>query len=112
MHRALSYSISGTFKLPTDKKSAEFSKTNWDDCTSRTVLGERPVKRASTFLKAINKLSEQQWSDIFNVALSFQVIGKQPKRSVKEEQQQPCSETDTDEDDELVDPRYHGLDVD
>ena len=76
------------------------------------MLGEQPVKCASTFLKAINKLLEQQWSDIFNVALLFQVIGKQPKCSVKEEQQQPCSETDTDEDDELVDPCYHGLDVD
>lgn len=75
------------------------------------MLGEWPVKRASTFLKAINKLSEQQWCDIFDVALSFQVIGKQPKCSVKEEQQQPYSETDTDEDDELVDPRYHGQNV-
>ncbi|KAH9162335.1 hypothetical protein EDB89DRAFT_2079814 [Lactarius sanguifluus] len=33
VHRALLYSVTGTLKLPTDKKSAEFSKTNWGDYT-------------------------------------------------------------------------------
>jgi hypothetical protein len=110
VHHALLYSISGTFQLPSDKKGAEFSRNNWDDYTFYTKATPaapntvHQVKRASTFLKAISGLQDQQWKDIFNVALSFQATGK-PRRSVKEDVQ-PVSETDSDEDDELVDPRY------
>jgi hypothetical protein len=52
------------------------------------------------FISTINGLKEQQWGDIFNVALSF-AAGKQTilKKDV------PPSETESD-DEVLVDPRY------
>ena len=67
------------------------------------ACGECMVKRASTYLKAIRDMPDKRWKNIYKVALSFQSAGK-PVRSVKEED--PVSETDTDEDDELVNPRY------
>ena len=99
--------------MPSDKKAAEFSKTNWDDymlsdnsrATPGATAGGRVIKRSSTFLKVISNLKEQQWANIFKVASSFQAIGKQ-NRALAKDMEPPCSETDTDEDDELVDPWY------
>jgi hypothetical protein len=108
IHHALLYSISGTFQLPSDKEGAEFSRNNWDDYTfyTKATLAVpstvHQVKHASTFLKAISGLQDKQWKDIFNVTLSFQATGKL-RRSVKEDVQ-AVSETDSDEDDKLVDP--------
>ena len=61
------------------------------------------VKRATIFISTINRLKEQQWGDIFDVALSF-AAGKQtvPKKEA------PLSETESD-DEVLVDPRYADL---
>lgn len=95
---------------PSDKKGAEFSRTNWGDYDLEMPHGTKvPVKRATTFLKKINSLKEEQWADIFKAALSFQAIGKQSKKAMEDEG--PQSETDTDEDDELVDPRYDEVPV-
>ncbi|KAF8256835.1 hypothetical protein EI94DRAFT_1710120 [Lactarius quietus] len=72
VHRALLYSVTGTLKLPTDKKSAEFSKTNRGDHTLITPCGEKIIKCASGFLNKISTLKDLQWDDIFNKALAFQ----------------------------------------
>ena len=109
MHRALLYSITGTFELPSDKKSAEFSKTNWGDYSLITPRGDKVVKRASVFLKTINSLKEEQWADIFKVALLFNATGKQ-RKSLKETEAELVSAEATESDgDELVDPRYDNI---
>ena len=100
------YSISGKFTTPPDKKGAEFSKTNWGNYELYMLHGSKVfVKCATTFLKKINSLKDEQWDDIFKAALSFQATGKQPK-TVKEDEGQ-LSETDTNEEDELMDPQYN-----
>ncbi|KAF8474319.1 hypothetical protein DFH94DRAFT_805753 [Russula ochroleuca] len=106
VHRALLYSIMGAFQLPSDKRSAEFSKTNWGDYSLVTPCGERVFKRATVFLKAIKNLKKEQWTDIFKVAMSFQVTNKHPNKLAKEDEEE-LSETDSDEYDNLVDPRYN-----
>ncbi|KAF8486334.1 hypothetical protein DFH94DRAFT_809635 [Russula ochroleuca] len=100
VHRALLYSISGEFELPSDRKSSEFSKNNWGDYTLITPRGDRIVKRSSVFLKAIKNLKDQQWVDIFKVAMSFRATAKQPSKAEKDEEEL-LSETDSDEYDEL-----------
>jgi hypothetical protein len=113
VHRALLYSVTGTLQLPSDKKSAEFSKTNWGDHTLITPRGEKVVKRASVFLSKICSLKDQQWDDIFEKALVFQVtLGKQ-RATAREVDSEPAgvvvdSEPD---DDELLDPRYDTVPV-
>jgi hypothetical protein len=97
--------------LPSDRKSSEFSKNNWGDYTLITPRGDRIVKRSSVFLKAIKNLKDQQWVDIFKVAMSFRATAKQPSKAEKDEEE-PLSETDSDEYDELVDPRYIDKPVD
>jgi hypothetical protein len=92
--------------LPSDKRSAEFSKTNWGDYSLVTPCGERVFKRATVFLKAIKNLKKEQWTDIFKVAMSFQVTNKHPNKLAKEDEEE-LSETDSDEYDDLVDPRYN-----
>ena len=110
VHRALLYSVTGTLQLPTDKKSAEFSKTNWGDHSVVTPRGERFVKRASVFLNKISTLKDEQWDDIIEKALEFQgTLGKQ-RAAAREEtwESEPAGEDNDSEsdDDELVDPRY------
>ncbi|KAI9434934.1 hypothetical protein H4582DRAFT_2080175 [Lactarius indigo] len=110
VHRALLYSMTGTLKLPMDKKSAEFSKTNWGDHTLITPRGEKVVKRASVFLNKISTLKDQQWDDIFKKALAFHsIIGKQwaTMRDLEVEMTEIKGEVDTESDDnDLLDPRY------
>lgn len=115
VHRALLYSGTGTLQLPTDKKSAEFSKTNWGDHSLVTSRGKKVVKRASVFLSKISTLRDQQWDDIFEKALAFQgTLGKQ-RAAAREEMQEsePAGEVDDSEsdDDELLDPRYDHIPV-
>ena len=111
MHRALLYSVTGTFKPPTDKKSAEFSKTNWGDHTLVTPRGEKVVKRASVFLSKISTLKDQQWDDIFEKALVFQSSSGKQRAAAKEVDMRDSElvgeavESESD-DDELLDPRY------
>jgi hypothetical protein len=93
------YSVSGNFELPSDKKSAEFSKNNWGDYLLSNPRGDKTIKRATVFLRTIKQLKTQQWNDIFSVAVAFNAISKQ---SVKVEEE--ASETESEED--LVDPRY------
>jgi hypothetical protein len=93
---------------PSDKKSSEFSKTNWGDYMLIKPGGDKVVRRATVFLKTISGLKDQQWNDIFKVALSFHANGKKASRIVMEEG--PLSETESD-DDELVDPRYADVPV-
>ena len=61
-----------TLELPSDKKSAKFSKTNWGDHILVTLHGERVVKHASVFLNKISTLKDQQWDNILERALAFQ----------------------------------------
>jgi hypothetical protein len=96
----------GPFQLPSDKRSAEFSKMNWGDYSLVTPCGERVFKRATVFLKAIKNLKKEQWTDIFKVAMSFQVTNKHPNKLAKEDEEE-LSETDSDEYDDLVDPHYN-----
>ena len=58
------------------------------------------------FFKAINNLKEQQWADIIKAALTFSISSKQQKAAKVIE---VLSETDSDEEDELVDPRYKDI---
>jgi hypothetical protein len=111
VHRALLYSVTGTLKLPTDKKSAEFSKTNWGDHSLVTPRGEKVMKRASVFLKRISTLKDPQWDDIFNKALAFQVtLGKQRAmaKEVETRDSELVGDVDESESDDydLLDPRY------
>jgi hypothetical protein len=94
--------MSGRFAVPADKKSAEFSKTNWGDYI--LVDPRRPIKikRASVFLRTINNLCDLQWADIIKAATSFKLSGKQKNRAPVDEE--PISETESEDD--LVDPRY------
>jgi hypothetical protein len=105
VHRALLFSTTGAFELPSDKKGAEFSKTNWGDYTLITPRGDKIIKRASVFLKTINGLKDEQWVDIFKVALSLHAPGKQ-RKVVKEEEEPVLAEQSDSDDEELVDPRY------
>lgn len=109
VHRALLYSVTGTLKLPTDKKGAEFSKTNWGDHILVTPRDERVVKRASVFLNKISTLKDQQWDDIFKKALAFHSSnGKQrATKDLEVEMKELRGEVDSESDDnDLVDPRY------
>ncbi|KAF8467009.1 hypothetical protein DFH94DRAFT_817630 [Russula ochroleuca] len=106
VHRALLYLIMGPFQLPSDKRSAKFSKMNRGDYSLVTPCGERVFKRATVFLKAIKNLKKEQWTDIFKVAMSFQVTNKHPNKLAKEDEEE-LSETDSDEYDDLVDPHYN-----
>jgi hypothetical protein len=111
VHRALVYSVTGTLEIPTEKKSAEFSKNNWGDHTLVTPRGEKVIKRASVFLSKISTLKYQQWDDIFKKALEFQrAFGKQhatAKEKVVGDSELVGEVDDSDSDsDELLDPRY------
>ena len=104
--------MTGTLKLPTDKKGAEFSKTNWGDSSLVTPRGEKVVKCASVFLNRISTLKDPQWDDIFDKALAFQAtLGKQ-RATVKElgdlEVGGEVVESESDDDD-LLDPRYDDI---
>ena len=104
--------MTGTLKLPTDKKGAEFSKTNWGDSSFPTPRGEKIIKRASVFLNRISTLKDPQWDDIFDKALAFQAtLGKQ-RPAVKEvgdsEVVGEVIESESDEDD-LLDPQYDDI---
>jgi hypothetical protein len=107
--------VTGTLKPPTDKKGAEFSKTNWGDYTLVTPRGEKAVKRASVFLNKISTLKDQQWDDIFEKALAFQTsFGKQraTARDMDMRDSEPVGEVVLDsesDDDELLDPRYDAV---
>jgi hypothetical protein len=70
--------------------------------------GDKVIKRLSVFLKTIASLKEQQWSDIFKVALLF-ATGKQAVLSKKDEP--VLSETESDDGEELIDPRYASIPV-
>jgi hypothetical protein len=100
-------------ELPLDKKSAEFSKTNWGDYTLITPRGNKVIKRASVFLKTIKSLKEEQWADIFKVTLSFRTTGLGGKKAVQEAETETLSTEQTEESDgeELVDPHYNDPDI-
>ncbi|KAF8263242.1 hypothetical protein EI94DRAFT_1807541 [Lactarius quietus] len=110
VHRALLYSVTGALELPTDKKSAEFSKTNWGDYTLVTPCGEKAVKRTSVFLNKISTLKDQQWDDIFEKAIAFQAtVGNQhtTARELDIRESELVGEGLTDsksDDEELLDP--------
>ena len=67
------------------------------------MLSDTFFKRTSVFLKSIKALKEEQWNDIFEVAMSFQT--KRSSKSVNESKEE-ILETDLDKYDELVDPCY------
>jgi hypothetical protein len=92
----------GKFEVPADKKSAEFSKTNWGDYSLIDPRGNIKVKRASVYLRTIKNLGDLQWADIIKVARSFQLSGKQKIKIIKDEV--PILETESEDD--LVDPHY------
>lgn len=78
VHHALLHLVTGSLQLPTDKKSAKFSKTNWGEHTLVTPHEEKFIKCASVFLNKISTFKDQQWDDIYEKALAFQVVlGKQ-----------------------------------
>ncbi|KAH9020816.1 hypothetical protein EDB84DRAFT_1441670 [Lactarius hengduanensis] len=109
VHRALLYSVTGTLKLPMDKKSAEFSKTNWGDHMLVTPHCEKVVKRASVFLNKISTLKDQQWDDIFKRALALHSSNGKQQATAKDlevEMKELSGEVDSKSDDnDLVDPR-------
>jgi len=115
VHRALLYSITGTLQLPTDKKSAEFSKNNWGDHSLVTPRGEKVVKCASIFLNKISTLKDQQWDDILEKALAFQgTLGKQRAtvRDAEMRDLEPVEVVESDSDsNELLDPCYDTVSV-
>ncbi|KAF8258244.1 hypothetical protein EI94DRAFT_1815782 [Lactarius quietus] len=117
VHHALLYSVTGALELPTDKKSAEFSKTNWGDYTLVTPRGEKVVKRTSVFLNKISTLKDQQWDDIFEKAIAFQaMVGKQRATArepdIRESELVGEGLTDSESDDEeLLDPRYDNVTI-
>ena len=104
--------MTGTLKLPTDKKGAEFSKTNWGDSSLITPCGEKVVKRVSVFLNRISTLKDPQWDDIFDKVLAFQAtLGKQHAmvkelRDLEVGGEVVKSKSD---DNDLLDPRYDDI---
>ncbi|KAF8274734.1 hypothetical protein EI94DRAFT_1794040 [Lactarius quietus] len=108
VHCALLYSVTRTLKLPMDKKSAKFSKTNWGDHTLVTPHGEMVIKCASIFLSKISTLKDLQWDNIFNKVLAFQVtIRKQCTMAREAEVVQVGEVVESDSDDhKLLDPHY------
>ena len=99
----LLYSIEGTFNPPYSKASA-FSKANWSDYEATSQCGVvTTVKRASVFLKRIQGLKDQQWDDIYKIALENHKGVKQVDSSSED-----GSDTSGDrDDDELFDPLYN-----
>ncbi|KAF8478815.1 hypothetical protein F5888DRAFT_1642543, partial [Russula emetica] len=101
VHRALLYSMEGTFKPP-QSKSGAFSKANWGDYDVLSPRGAAiTVKRASVFLKKIQGLKDQQWDDIYKTAREIHA-----KRVNSTEDDDEGGESDTSDDDELLDPLY------
>ncbi|KAF8492953.1 hypothetical protein F5888DRAFT_1806402 [Russula emetica] len=101
VHRALLYSMEGTFKPP-QSKSGAFSKANWGDYDVLSPRGAAiTVKRASVFLKKIQGLKDQQWDDIYKTAQEIHA-----KRVNSTEDDDEGGESDTSDDDELLDPLY------
>ncbi|KAF8488759.1 hypothetical protein F5888DRAFT_1893246 [Russula emetica] len=101
VHHALLYSMEGTFKPP-QSKSGAFSKANWGDYDVLSPRGAAiTVKRASVFLKKIQGLKDQQWDDIYKTAREIHA-----KRVNSTEDDDEGGESDTSDDDELLDPLY------
>ncbi|GLB37951.1 hypothetical protein LshimejAT787_0410020 [Lyophyllum shimeji] len=106
VHRALLYSINGTFTAPARKGDREFSKQNWGDCKVESANGKiRTLKRSTVFLKRIKNLSDVQWADIKQAALNMQ-RGPPPQKAVTLDEEGSDGEPSADDDDELRDPRY------
>ena len=111
VHHALLYTVTRTLELPSDKKSANFSKTNWGDHILVTPRGERVVKHASVFLNKISTLKDQQWDNILERALAFQSSFRKQHATAREVDMRDSalagevvvSESD---DNDLLDPRY------
>ncbi|KAG5650380.1 hypothetical protein H0H81_012432, partial [Sphagnurus paluster] len=102
VHWALLYSTTSTFS-PTDRKSGEFSKANWGDCTVELMDGKmKNLKWASVFLKRVKGLKEAQWLGIRNAALATQERGKAIPKPIME-----LEDGDEESDnDKLYDPMY------
>jgi hypothetical protein len=100
--------MTGTLKLPTEKKSTKFSKTNWGDHTLATPHSEKVIKCALVFLTKISSLKEQQWDDIFEKALVFQVtLGKQ--QMAKEDEIKQLLVEDSSDNDDLLNLCYNTI---
>ena len=115
VHCVLLYSVTGSLQLPMDKKSAEFSKTNWGDHILITPRGEKFVKHASVFINKISTLKDQQWDDIYEKALAFQVILRKQRVMVREvdtRDPEPQEVVNSESDDnELLDSHYDDVPV-
>lgn len=93
--------MEGTFKPP-QSKSGAFSKANWGDYDVLSPRGAAiTVKRASVFLKKIQGLKDQQWDDIYKTAREIHA-----KRVNSTEDDDEGGESDTSDEDELLDPLY------
>lgn len=106
VHRALLYSVEGSFNPPRSKAGA-FSKANWGDYSTQSQHGLQTVKRASVFMKKIKTLKEQQWNDIIQAARDT-YEGNKPRLAPSAGE--PGSEVEVQEsdgdDEELMDPLY------
>jgi hypothetical protein len=105
--------MTGTLRLPADKKSAKFSRTNWGDHSFITPHGEKVIKRVTVFLKRISTLKDLQWDNIFDKALVFQATLRKQCTTVKEVEMRDSElvgdvESESD-DDNLLDPRYDAV---
>lgn len=103
VHRALLYTTEGTFKPPGTKSGGSFSKVNWGDYEAVSLQGRKSiVKRATVFLNKIQTLKDQQWDDIFKIALEN---NERVKRVDSGEYSEDNSAVESN-DDELLDPLY------
>ena len=109
VHRALLYSVSGTFAPPHSKIEAAFSKQNWGDHS--TTQNHKLVRRHSVFKKRIDTLKDRQWSDIIAAALEQVERSPQGKGLGQNDSEdvEGAEGSDEDDDNDLFDPKYDGM---
>jgi hypothetical protein len=98
--------LEGVFK-PLRSKAGAFSKANWGDYITHTPRGPKTLKRASVFLKEINKLVDQQWDDIIAAAWDTDEVSKHRLAlGLGEAGVIDDAEESSSDDSELLDPLY------
>lgn len=86
--RAFTFYRTGTLVIPSTSYAAQFSQENWGD--------KRDDRRTSKYLKSINSLSDEKWTQILDGAMEYAKKKNMPTT-------RPSTDTDlTSEDDGIL----------